>query len=157
MTALALILGAVGVYGVIAQFAARRQRDWAIRVALGLSGSRVIAHILRHGALLVSSGIVLGIAGASVLTRLLSSFLYGVSAIDPIAFAVGGAALLAVGTVAALLCASSRGFAPTSQETASRAAHHFPRRDLFSFVIHTCAKSKPPLECRAAYRAPTAC
>jgi predicted permease len=111
MTALALILGAVGVYGVIAQFAARRRRDWAIRVALGLSGSRVIAHVLRHGALLVSSGIVLGIAGAAVLTRLLSSFLYGVTAIDPFAFAVGAAALLVVGTLAALVPAWRAGTA----------------------------------------------
>ena len=111
MTALALILGAVGVYGVIAQFAARRRRDWAIRVALGLPGSRVIAHVLRHGALLVSGGIVLGFAGAAALTRLLSSFLYGVSAIDPIAFGVGGAALLAVGTVAAFVPAWRAGMA----------------------------------------------
>jgi hypothetical protein len=111
MTALALILGAVGVYGVIAQFAARRRRDWAIRVALGLPGSRVIGHVLRHGALLVSGGIVLGVAGAAVLTRLLSSFLYGVSAIDPIAFATGGAALLAVGTVAAFVPAWRAGMA----------------------------------------------
>jgi predicted permease len=103
MTAVALILGAVGVYGVIAQFAARRRRDWAIRVALGLPGSRVIVHVLRHGTLLISSGVVLGIAGATALTRLLSSFLYGVSAIDPIAFGIGGAALLAVGTLAALV------------------------------------------------------
>jgi putative ABC transport system permease protein len=111
MTAVALILGAVGVYGVMAQFAARRQRDWAIRIALGLPGSRVITHVLRHGALLVSGGIVLGIAGAAVLTRLLSSFLYRVNAIDPIAFAVGAAALLAVGTVAAFVPAWRAGMA----------------------------------------------
>lgn len=111
MTALALILGAVGVYGVIAQFAARRRRDWAIRVALGLPGSHVIIGVLRHGALLVLAGIALGIAGAAVLTRLLSSFLYGVSAIDPIAFAAAGAALLAVGAVAAFVPAWRAGMA----------------------------------------------
>jgi putative ABC transport system permease protein len=103
MTALAFILAAVGVYGVIAQFAARRRRDWAIRVALGLSASRVVAHVIRHGALLVIVGIGIGVAGASMLTRLLSSFLYGVRPGDTIAFAISGATLLAVGTLAALL------------------------------------------------------
>ena len=111
MTALSLTLGAIGVYGVIAHYAARRRRDWAIRVALGLPGSRVISHVVGHGALLVTAGIVVGIAGAAMLTRLLSSFLYGVSAIDPIAFVTAGAALLAVGTVAAFLPAWRAGMA----------------------------------------------
>jgi putative ABC transport system permease protein len=103
LTGLALALGAVGIYGVIAHFAARRRRDWAIRVALGLPGSRVITHVVGHGALLVTAGIGVGVAGAAALTRLLSSFLYGVSAIDPIAFAVAGAALLGVGMLAAFV------------------------------------------------------
>jgi ABC-type antimicrobial peptide transport system permease subunit len=111
MTALSLILGAIGVYGVIAHYAARRQRDWAIRVALGLPGSRVISHVVGHGALLVTAGIAVGIAGATMLTRLLSSFLYGVSAIDPVAFVTAGAALLAVGTVAAFVPAWRAGMA----------------------------------------------
>ncbi len=103
LTALALISGAIGIYGVIAHFATRRRRDWAIRVALGLPGSRVITHVIGHGAWLVTAGIGIGVVGAAVLTRLLSSFLYGVSAIDPIAFAAAAAALLAVGVLAALV------------------------------------------------------
>jgi ABC-type antimicrobial peptide transport system permease subunit len=103
LTALALALGAVGIYGVIAHVAARRRRDWAIKVALGLPGSRVIAHVVSHGASLVVAGIVVGVAGATALTRLLSSFLYGVSALDPMAFAAAGAALLTVGIVAAFI------------------------------------------------------
>ncbi len=103
LTALALTLGAVGIYGVIAHFAARRRRDWAIRVALGLPGSRVILHIVGHGALLVAAGIGVGVIGASLLTRVLSTMLYGVKAIDPIAFATAGAVLLGVGLVAALV------------------------------------------------------
>ena len=101
LTALALVLGAVGIYGVIAHFASRRRRDWAIKVALGLPGSRVIAHVIGHGALLVTGGIVVGVGGAALLTRLLASFLYGVNAIDPLAFAAAGAALLCVGLLAA--------------------------------------------------------
>jgi hypothetical protein len=103
LTGLALTLGAVGIYGVIAHFAARRRRDWAIRVALGLPGSRVIAHVVGHGALLVLSGIGIGVLAAAALARLLSSLLYGVHAIDPIAFAVAGVALLGVGLLAALI------------------------------------------------------
>jgi len=103
LTALALVLGAVGIYGVIAHFATRRRRDWAIRVALGLPNGRVIARVLGHGATLVTAGIVVGAIGAVGLTRLLSSLLYGVSAIDPIAFAAAAAALLSVGLLAALV------------------------------------------------------
>jgi putative ABC transport system permease protein len=103
LTALALTLGAVGIYGAIAQFTARRRRDWAIRVALGLPGSRVIAQVVAHGALLVTAGIGAGIAGAAAITRVLSSLLYGVSAVDPMAFAMAGAALLGVGVFAALV------------------------------------------------------
>jgi predicted permease len=111
MTALSLILGAIGVYGVIAHYAARRRRDWAIRVALGLPGSRVISHVIGHGMVLVTAGIVVGVGGAAMLTRLLSSFLYGVSVIDPIAFATAGVTLLCVGIVAALLPAWRAGTA----------------------------------------------
>ena len=109
LTGLALVLGAVGIYGVIAHFAARRQRDWAIRVALGLPGSRVVTHILRHGAGLVAVGIAIGVFGAVALVRLLTSFLYGVSALDPVAFAAAGLALLGVGLLAAFVPARRAG------------------------------------------------
>jgi ABC-type antimicrobial peptide transport system permease subunit len=111
MTVLSLILGAIGVYGVIAHYAARGRRDWAIRVALGLPGSRVISHVVGHGALLVTAGIVVGVAGAAMLTRVLSSFLYGVNVIDPIAFAAAGLTLLCVGVMAALVPACRAGLA----------------------------------------------
>ena len=111
ITALSLILGAVGVYGVIAHYAARRRRDWAIRVALGLPGARVISHVVGHATLLITGGIFVGVAGAAMLTRLLSSFLYGVSALDPIAFVTAGMALLAVGTGAAFFPAWRAGMA----------------------------------------------
>jgi putative ABC transport system permease protein len=64
-----------------------------------------------RGALLVAAGIGVGIAGAALLTRLLSSFLYGVRPIDPIAFVAAGAGLLAVGTIAAFLPAWRAGTA----------------------------------------------
>ncbi len=115
LTALALVLGAVGVYGVMTHFASRRKRDWAIRIAIGLPGSRVVAHVLGRGALLVSAGIAAGIAGAAMLSRLLSAFLYEVSAFDPLAFAAAGAALFAVGMAAAFVPALRAGTADPLQ------------------------------------------
>jgi putative ABC transport system permease protein len=103
LSALALTLGAVGIYGVISHFAARRKRDWAIRLALGLPGRRVVRHIVSQGAALVAAGIVLGALGTLVLARLLVSFLFGVSAADPVAFLGASAVLLAIGVAAALL------------------------------------------------------
>jgi predicted lysophospholipase L1 biosynthesis ABC-type transport system permease subunit len=103
LSALALVLGAVGIYGVISHFAARRQRDWAIRVSLGLKPSRVVTHIVGQGTALVGVGVVCGVAAAAGLARFLSTFLFGVGAIDPVAFAAASALLLVVGAVAAFL------------------------------------------------------
>ena len=111
LTGLALLLGAVGIYGVMTHFAARRRRDWAIRVAIGLPGSRVIAQVLGHGALLVSTGIAIGILGAAALTRLLSSLLFEVSALDPLAFAIAGLALFGIGMAGAFVPAFRAGTA----------------------------------------------
>jgi putative ABC transport system permease protein len=109
LSALALVLGAVGIYGVISHFAARRKRDWAIRVALGLPGSRVVKHIVGQGVVLVAVGIALGAIGTIALSRLLTTFLYGVSKVDPLAFLAASAALLAVGVVAAFVPARRAG------------------------------------------------
>jgi len=109
LSGLALVLGAVGIYGVISHFAARRKRDWAIRVALGLPGSRVVTHIVGQGIGLVAVGIALGAVGTIALSRLLTTFLYGVSKVDPLAFTAASAALLAVGVVAAFVPARRAG------------------------------------------------
>jgi putative ABC transport system permease protein len=103
LTGLGLVLGAVGVYGVLAQFVARRSKEWSIRTALGLGPWALVRQVLGHGTSLVGAGIVAGILGALALTRLFSSLLYGVAATDPIA--LGGAALvlLAVGAIATLI------------------------------------------------------
>jgi predicted permease len=109
LSALALVLGAVGIYGVISHFAARRKRDWAIRVALGLPGSRVMQKIVGQGAALVGVGIVVGAVGAVLLARLLASFLFGVGTLDPLAFAAASAALLLIGVAAASIPARRAG------------------------------------------------
>ena len=103
LSALALLLGGVGVYGVISHFAARRKRDWAIRVALGLPGSGVVTHIVRQGVTLVAAGIVIGALGTLAVTRLLTTFLFGVSAIDPLSFVASATLLLLIGVAAAFV------------------------------------------------------
>jgi ABC-type antimicrobial peptide transport system permease subunit len=109
LSGLALVLGAIGIYGVISHFAARRQRDWAIRVALGLPGSRVVWHIVRQGATLALIGIAFGALGTVALARLLTSFLFGVSTVDPLAFAAASGALLVIGVGAAFIPARRAG------------------------------------------------
>jgi ABC-type antimicrobial peptide transport system permease subunit len=103
LTALAVLLGAVGIYGVTSHFVRRRQRDLGICIALGLRPSKVVAQVVGRGGRLVLMGGVLGTVAALVLARLLSSFLYGVSAVDPLSLAGATLGLLIVGVAAALV------------------------------------------------------
>jgi putative ABC transport system permease protein len=101
LAGLALVLGAIGVYGVISHFVARRTRDYGIRIALGLRPTRLVSQVVTRGLGLVGLGTIVGVAAALLLTRLLSSLLYGVSAADPQAIAGAVLALVGVGSVAA--------------------------------------------------------
>ena len=101
LTALAMLLGAIGVYGVISHFVNRRMRDWGIRMALGLAPGRVIGQVVGRGVALVAAGAAIGAAGAFVGSRVLSSFLYGVRAGDPLSLALATLALLLAGAMAA--------------------------------------------------------
>jgi predicted permease len=83
---LALVLAAVGIYGIVSFASRRRIREIGIRVALGATRSRVVLLVIRRALTLVSIGLALGLAGAFALTRFLSGILYGVSATDSIAF-----------------------------------------------------------------------
>src|SRR4051812_3041624 len=103
MTGLALALGAIGVYGVIAHHVSRRKRDYSIRVALGLSPARVLRQVVGRGAALVGAGVVVGALASIILGRWLASLLYGVHAADPVALTAAALALLAVGVLAAFV------------------------------------------------------
>jgi putative ABC transport system permease protein len=103
LAGLALVLGAVGVYGVISHFVARRSRDYGICIALGLHPRQVMVEVVRHGLTLVVIGSVIGVGAAMALTNGLASLLYDVEATDPLALAGAVIALMLVGTVAALL------------------------------------------------------
>lgn len=103
LTALALVLGAVGVYGVISHFVQRRSREFGIRLALGQSPGGILRQIVARGAALVAVGGAAGIIAAVLAARLLTSLLYGVEATDPMSMAGAVAVLLIVGMLAALL------------------------------------------------------
>jgi putative ABC transport system permease protein len=86
--ALALLLASIGLYGVMSFAVSRRTRELGIRMALGAQAADVFKLVVRQGMGLVVIGMVLGLAVAAMVTRLLTSFLYGVSATDHLTFAV---------------------------------------------------------------------
>jgi putative ABC transport system permease protein len=98
---LALLLSAVGIYGVISYTVAQRTHEIGVRAALGASTGALLGMVVRSGMLLAGVGLVLGVGGALALTRLLGTLLFGVGARDP--WTLGGAAIL-LASVAFLAC-----------------------------------------------------
>jgi predicted permease len=109
LASLALLLGAVGVYGMISHYVTRRTREYGIRLALGLLPRRVAGQVVWRGVRLVAAGSALGVIAALLLTRLLSSLLYGVRATDALTLAGAVATLFVVGSLAALVPARRAG------------------------------------------------
>jgi predicted permease len=105
--AIALLLAAVGVYGVIAYWVGERSREIGIRVALGADRMRILKLLAREIGAIVGLGIVVGLAGALALTRVLSSLLFGVSTTDPAAFGLVPL-VIALVAVAAVLAPARR-------------------------------------------------
>jgi putative ABC transport system permease protein len=103
LAGLALVLGAVGVYGVISHYVVRRSREYGIRIALGQQPLLVIWQVVGRGAALVALGSGIGIAVAISASRLVASLLYGGQPTDPLAMAGAVAVLLAVGMLAAFV------------------------------------------------------
>jgi putative ABC transport system permease protein len=91
----ALVMSAVGIYGVMTYAVERRRREIGVRMALGASRSEVLSGILRQGMALALGGSVIGIVGALILSRLMATLLYGVGPSDFLTF-VGAAALLTI-------------------------------------------------------------
>jgi putative ABC transport system permease protein len=99
----ALLIGMVGIYGVVAYAAAQRTREIGVRMALGAQAGDVRQLFLRHGLWLTSIGIAIGIGIALMLTRVMAAFLFGVGPMDPITYAAVSAVLAGMTLVATYL------------------------------------------------------
>ena len=99
----AVLLVAVGLYGIVAQSVAQRRRELGIRLALGARGREVVALMVRQGIALVVVGLVVGLVAGLIATRVLRSLLFEVAPHDPLAFAGGALLLLATSAAACYL------------------------------------------------------
>jgi predicted permease len=100
---LALVLSALGIYGVLAYTVSQRTREFGIRVALGAPSGTVVRMVMGQGIRLAAIGLVLGAVGATALTQLMAKMLYEVKPTDPAVFAIVGGLLMAVAMLASLV------------------------------------------------------
>jgi ABC-type antimicrobial peptide transport system permease subunit len=100
---LALLLAAIGLYGVMAQAVAEERRELGLRIALGATGARVLRRLLGRALVLVSLGILIGAALALASSRLLAHLLYGIGPRDPLAYGAALAVTLIVAAAASWL------------------------------------------------------
>jgi ABC-type antimicrobial peptide transport system permease subunit len=100
--ALALTLSAIGIYGVLAYTVVQRTREFGIRMALGAGAADVLWMMVWHGLRLSAAGLAIGLAGALVLSRFLSSMLFEVRPADPVVFTAVAVCLMAVALAASL-------------------------------------------------------
>jgi putative ABC transport system permease protein len=103
MSALALILGAVGLYGVLSYVVAARTREIGVRMALGATPGSVRRQVVSQGTKVVLIGVVIGVAVALASTRFLGALLYEVKALDPVVFALMSVMMTAIGMLASYM------------------------------------------------------
>jgi ABC-type antimicrobial peptide transport system permease subunit len=99
---LAMLLAAIGLYGVVTQSVNRRTREIGIRLAIGARRGQVVRMILYQGGRLALAGVFAGLLGAALVGRVLESLLYGTSTYDPIAYAAAAGLLIVVALAANL-------------------------------------------------------
>jgi predicted permease len=101
--AMALVLGIIGIYGVLSYAVSQRTREIGIRLALGAQQSALRRMFVRHGLTLAVAGVIVGMAAALVLTRLMRSLLFNVSPLDPWTYAAVPLVLIVAATLASYL------------------------------------------------------
>jgi putative ABC transport system permease protein len=102
-SALALLLSAVGIFGVMSYTVNRRMQEMAIRIALGASRREVLRLVLREGLGVTLFGVALGLAGALVLSRVMAGYVYGITSTDPLTFTVASLLLTVVALLASYI------------------------------------------------------
>jgi ABC-type antimicrobial peptide transport system permease subunit len=100
VSALALILGAVGLYGVLSYVVTNRTREIGVRMALGATSAAVLRQVVSQGARVVLVGVAIGLGVALGATRLMGALLFEVKAVDPLVFGLMSVIMLAVGMLA---------------------------------------------------------
>lgn len=103
VSGLALLLGVVGLYGVLSYVVAQRTREIGVRMALGATAAAVLRQVVSQGVKVVLIGVVIGIVAAVTSTRLLSTLLFGVKAVDPVVFTVMSLIMLGMGVLASYM------------------------------------------------------
>jgi predicted permease len=103
VSGLALLLGAIGLYGVLSYVVAERTREIGVRMALGATTTKVRREIVSQGAKVVLIGVAIGLGVAAATTQLMSALLFDVKAVDPLLFAAMAAAMLAIGVLASYM------------------------------------------------------
>jgi ABC-type antimicrobial peptide transport system permease subunit len=106
MTAFALLamgLAGIGLYAALSYSVAQRRRELGVRAALGASRRQLVRLVLREGLAVTLAGVVLGVAAASAITRLMDRLLFATSPLDALAFTLGPVLLLGVGVAASAL------------------------------------------------------
>jgi ABC-type antimicrobial peptide transport system permease subunit len=100
---MALLLGIVGIYGVMSYAVSQRTREMGIRLALGAKPAQLIRMFVGNGLVLAGAGIVIGLAGAAGLTRLMKTLMFGTSTLDPVIYFAMASVLVAASVLATYL------------------------------------------------------
>ena len=100
---LALVLGSIGIYGIVSYAVTQRTQEIGVRMALGARAGDILHLILKHGVVLVLSGVVIGIAGAFALTRFLASLLFGVTPTDTLTFVIVSVIFFLIAMIASFI------------------------------------------------------
>ena len=100
---MALLLGIIGIYGVMSYAVSQRTREMGIRLALGAEARQLKRMFVGNGLVLAGAGVVIGLAAAAGLTRLMKSLLFGISTLDPVIYITLPALLVAAALLASYL------------------------------------------------------
>jgi ABC-type antimicrobial peptide transport system permease subunit len=103
LSALALILGAVGLYGVLSYVVAERTREIGVRMALGARADQVRAMVVVQGARVIGVGVIVGVVASLVSTKVLGNLLYGVAPLDWVTFLAMSGSMVVIGLLASYL------------------------------------------------------